>query len=450
MKYVWWGGILCLLCVMIPRAGAAQPGAPLQPSCIQEKKTLARADDFIIIHGDKIKENLNHPIGELSLLAVRGDRLEPIPFQVDEVDPEGEWVLTDIPPVLTDTSLEPDRDDDDGELDANDELALMARDVGDRLREECYPEDALRVDEIALEDPIDGGRAWIYLAAFPHDPPRSEKKYVAFDTEADRITSANYDMRLSPELPLAPGAISLHGGKNILDQMKLRIHLKIFGVPFSLNEQQMVSKLSLFKAGPIRIIRRSHTAVKFTKIFRTPYLAIENIYYENAALVPLRLMIPFNLKWFAKIVSVDVRVGADFQNMHGWKFRTNCDDCWVNIDGKMDEKENNLKGEDFHWFLCAGPRNAFMIRMIYNKRPDGSFQDTPVNAALYYMDDDALPDQPECVPGQSPNVGYRLQHLTELSRGLLYFYAILVSFRDYQSGDEEKFNSYIDHPIQVK
>ena len=419
-------------------------------SCIREGKTLTRVDDYVIIHGKTVSKNLGRLIGNLSLLAASGkDGLKPVPFQVDEIDSDGEWVLTEIPPALRDTSLEPDRDDDNGRFDQNDELAFMIRDSGHRIREECYPHEGLMVDEIMLEDPVNGGKAWAYLCSFPSSPPISDTRYVRYDVERDRIFTSNYEMRFPPELPIAPGYISLQGSENILDQMKIRLNLKILGVPFYLDETRMVSELSLFRTGPIRIIRRTRSAVKFTELFRTPSLAIENIYYQNASIVPVRLVIPFHLKWFKKLFSITVRVGADFQNMHGWRLRTNCDTCWVNIDGKMDETEKNLKGDDFHWFVTTGPRSAFMIRMIFNRNPDGSLQETPVTARLYYMDDDDAPDPPEFIPGQSPNLGWWMENLDQLSKGTLYFFAIMYCINNYTDGTEEKYVQAFNTPVRI-
>ncbi|MDD5224379.1 MAG: hypothetical protein PHE84_10335 [bacterium] len=425
------------------------------PGPVPEKKSLTRVQDYVLARGKILKNNLGKDIGQMGLLAFHKGKLEPIPFQIDEMNPEGDWVLTQVPPELKNTGLKPEKDDDDGSLDANDELAFMARDAGDRVKKESLPPGILAADEIMIRDPVDGTKAWVYLCSFSGSPLLSDRDYVEYvfpeGIPGGRIRNPNFEIGFSPELPIAPGFLSIHGSHNIIDRMKTRLQTKLIGMKFSLDETQLVSKTSLYKDGPIRVIRRTRSAVKLIGIFRTPSAAVENIYYENVSIIPFRVKMLFSIKAINKLIGyVKIRGTLDFQNIHGWRIKTDAGpDCWLNIDGKMDEAEKNVNGKNVTWFLVSGPPGAFMIRLVTNRMPDGSPQEAPLISRLFYLDDDLSLDPPEAVPGQSPGIGYWLDGTENLEKGIIYLYAISYTINDYYDGKEKEYMNILDKPLEV-
>lgn len=415
-----------------------------------EGKTLTRVDDFIVVKGKQLRKNIGKRIENLSLFAARNGEVKPIPFQIDEIDPDGEWVLTMVPPNLKEEGIQPDQDEDKECLDENDELAFMVRDSGDRIPKDRLPDGAVEVDEIALEDPIDGGKAWVYLCSFPADPPRSEVDYVTYAIEKDRVITRNYEMGFNPELAIAPGHISLQGSENIIDRLKIRFWCKIIAVQFFINENDLSSRLELYRDGPIRVIRRTRTAIYFTKVFRSPYGAIENIYYENTVIVPVKVQIPISLRFFKRILTVKVLAGPDFQNLHGWRIKTDGAPRWLGIDGKMDENEWEAQDTPFSWFIISSAKRAFMIRVLLDRQPDWSRWDSPMSSILHYRDDDNEPDPPEFVPGQSPYLGFNVQNILDLGRCTFFLVGVLHLLKDYQEGVEQKYLEILDRPVQVK
>lgn len=446
-QLILFTGVLVFISGVYP--GDARP-ADAQ-GLVLEKKTLTRVEDFVVVHGKILKKNLGRDIGQLGLFAFLAGKLAPIPFQIDELNSEGDWVLTQVPPELKNTKLKPERDNDDGNLDNNDELVFMARDAGDRIKREYSPPGALAVDEIMLRDPVDGGKAWVYLGSFSGKPPLSDRDYVEYVLPGGRIKTQIYEMDFPAALPIAPGYLSIHGSPNIVDRMKIREEVKLLGIKFSLTENSFVSELSLYKDGPIRVIRRTRNALKFIGIFRTPSAAVENIFYENISLVPIRIKIPFSVKTVKKLIGyIKARAGADYQNLHGWRIKTEIDpNRWFNIDGKMDEAEKSLEGKPCTWFLISGPPGAFLLRMISNRMPDGSFQNSPIKSRLYYVDDDLAPDPPEFVPGQSPNVEFYMDGIENLEKGTLYLYAIEYIINDYTDGKEKDYLNILDKSLEV-
>jgi len=417
-----------------------------------EKKTMTRVDDFVVVLGDKLKYSLGKDIATLSLFSATSGQVKPIPFQIDEINAQGDWVLSSIPPALKNSGLKPEVDVDNGKLDANDQLVFMIKDSGDRLDKALYPKNALSVDEISLTDPVSGGKSWVYLCAFTSNPPISDVSYIKYDITKDQVIAQSYVMGFAAKMPIAPGYVSVMGSPNLIDRMKIRVVAHILGIPYHINENQFVSKLSLYKAGPIRVIRRTKNAIKIFKIFQTPSAAVENVYYSNIASVPVRMTVPLNVAGVAKMFALRVEStgGADFQNMHGWQFKSNVSPNWITITGSMDETKKALNGKGpLDWYCLKGPNRAFMIRITLNRKPDGTIQNIPLSTKLGFMDDDKALDIPEDVPGQSPNVWFIIDGIDKLNKGTLYFFATMYMIKDYKDGDEGRYLTILDKPIRV-
>ncbi|MFZ1119482.1 MAG: hypothetical protein WAN81_04545, partial [Candidatus Binataceae bacterium] len=78
----------------------------------------------IVLKGAAMPQLVGNPESHLEMLALHDGRLAPIPFQVDEVLPDGRYALSDGPAPLA--------DDSPGILDRDDEIAMMLSDLGDR------------------------------------------------------------------------------------------------------------------------------------------------------------------------------------------------------------------------------------------------------------------------------------------------------------------------------
>lgn len=447
IKFALFGMVAGIFPLVLSAQEGAFPGP--NPAFI-EKKSLSRMDDSVVVRGEKLKRNLNNEIARFSLFAYVEGKFQPIPFQVDEINPDGEWVLTQVLPEAK-KSVKPERDDDNGSLDGNDELAFMARDAGDRVSFNGLPAGVEAIDEITLQDPVDNGRAWVYLMSFRENPPLSKKDYVEYKLPENQVVARNHVFGFNPRMSsIAPSLVSMQGSPNLIYRMKIRFSTKLMEIPFGFDENNLVSELSLYKDGPIRVVRRIRSSIQFTRLFRMPSVAVENIFYDNSMVIPVRIKIPISLKSFSGLISYTrVRGSADLRNTHGGKIKADTDPRWMNVDGKMDEVEKSIQWEGSTWFLTSGPEGAFIIRMILNRNPDGSFQKSPIKTCLYYLDDDNAPDPPESVPGQSPQVGWWMEGLPDLEKGTLYLSAIMYLIKDYTEGVEKNYLKILDQPIEV-
>jgi len=97
--------------------------------------------------------------------------------------------------------------DDDPSLDADDEIVVMAKDAGDRAPSgRRTPRRARKkgLARIKVEDPVDGGRGWVYLFAATRDAdhpldPAAGRDYVDYEFSLQRGSyQSTYDTRDGP------------------------------------------------------------------------------------------------------------------------------------------------------------------------------------------------------------------------------------------------------------
>ncbi|MHA1570112.1 MAG: hypothetical protein ACTSXZ_11640, partial [Alphaproteobacteria bacterium] len=147
-------------------------------------KNLTRDVDPVVISGKQIPTMNNRPIDQLRLYALKNGALQPVPFQIDQRDPNGELVFP-----LGD---QPTADTDAGRFDANDELVFMAMDAGDHAAKPPLPDNCRQAVLITLRDPQTGRQAYVYLLAFDDPPPPAKTDYVSWDAAGRNIISQMY------------------------------------------------------------------------------------------------------------------------------------------------------------------------------------------------------------------------------------------------------------------
>lgn len=143
-----------------------------------QRKTLRRPEEPVVVLGASLPRLKGVHKDRLRLYAVREGRLAPIPFQLDERTPEGNYCWTEGP--------DPVKDVDEGRVDDDDELVFMASDAGDRAPADlAAPAGAGVREEIELADPRTGEHGWVYAYAFADssgEPPVvSERRYVTVE-----------------------------------------------------------------------------------------------------------------------------------------------------------------------------------------------------------------------------------------------------------------------------
>ena len=137
------------------------------------KNTITRLFDHVVVMGSDLEENLNKPIPQMRLYALKDGKMQPVPYQIDEITEDGDWVLTHKSPYLSEKDEAKSillQDDPPEIMDENDQLAFMITDVGDRADPSAWPSGWIYADEITLTDPLTNEQGWIYLLSFNNPP----------------------------------------------------------------------------------------------------------------------------------------------------------------------------------------------------------------------------------------------------------------------------------------
>jgi hypothetical protein len=367
----------------------------------------------LIVKGAKMGPVLGARIDRMEVLALHNGRIEPIPFQVDEVLPDGRYALASGPEPLT--------DDSPGILDKDDELVAMLRDMGDRAASSSgLPPGAV---EIEVTDPLDRSHRYAYVAAV-QSPLRSPIDYVDYDEHQHVIESEHYRLGFTAELP-TDYALQSHkheGRPNLIDRFKVRIAAKVLAGMFTyrLNEAAVHNRLIAYKDGPVRVVRRVRHFARLALGIRSPEVTSEDFFYRDFIENPFRVKFP----WVPRLIFGDVRVNIylDFIDLRGFTL------AWSGMKGDGvrigDESSERAVIDDppvVQWvaFRCDG---RVMVQTV---APSADL--ALIDRRLYYSNDSPPFSAPETYPGEHPGVGYSMTGWEKLSRGAHLFDSLLVS-----------------------
>jgi hypothetical protein len=110
--------------------------------------------DPVVVSTGGLPDFSGWPSDRFRVVAARDGVIREVPFQFDEREDNGDWVVSpigDLPPFT---------------IGDDDELVFMAKDAGDRVELAALPHGHERAAEIRIRDPRDGGTAWAYLLGY--------------------------------------------------------------------------------------------------------------------------------------------------------------------------------------------------------------------------------------------------------------------------------------------
>jgi hypothetical protein len=426
--------IALLACLIVTPSRAEDriaPGAePPAVSWTLVTKDLTRTEDPVVLTGRDLPGMIARPVGGLRAYALREDRMIPIPFQVDEFDREGR--------ILSTAGASPGQDDDEGLLDANDELVVMAFDLGDRARREAYPAGARSAAEAEVTDPETGEKAWFYVFEFDSPPAPSPVSYVAYDPEDDLVDTARYRMDFNGEHAVLIDDMRIKSasgvdGPNLIDRIKARTILKT----------RLYLRVAAYKIGPIRVVRATEYYLRIFFLKVTPSAYVDFLFYRNAIVGPSEMKIPFSPKIVFRGGSESIS-GFDFDHdIYGWKFYTENHPDPVTLTGESMKNEGE-KREGVRWMALYGEPGGTLMRVVYGQ----SLLDAEVGYIFFYRDDKDREEKPEREKGESL-LGYYMDVL-QFPKGTHRFWFYQYFAAPYEPGDEKKFNDILDRPLGVE
>ncbi|HNS50786.1 MAG TPA: PKD domain-containing protein [Anaerolineae bacterium] len=228
-------------------AAVASAGQPIQGA--ERGSGVAawtRALDPTIVPGSQLPLFGGVTLGDLFVYAYRDGAWVEVPFQIDEVDSTGAFVVVE-----------------DGVLDSNDQVVFMAADLGDTATPYEWLDD---VDsqgypryEVEITNPLDTaekGWAYVYRSA---TLASTFAPYVTWDGANNRAVGETYIAGYNPASHLGMDSLELNGtGVDVLDRAKIRVagQCKFFGYwqPFSITEDDITNQpVTPDIQGPVRL-----------------------------------------------------------------------------------------------------------------------------------------------------------------------------------------------------
>ena len=345
----------------------------------------------VIIPGKLIRAAVRYPLSMYRLYryGVNG-RAESIPFQIDELNEFGDFIL--------DKGTEPNSKESNGIFDEVDELSFMGDDVGPAIKPISWPEGVpSSIYEIKLNPPHTVGvnmvavqrPGAVYLAVFLRNAPTySTKKYVVFDAPQSEVTTSRYRYGFDQKNWLVSRRVEVTDAKNprsfdpILSTTTfyLRADFKYF-LTFELNHNSIESSLEAYKTGPIRTIVRISFHYNILRMKLDLGMFTEVSFFSNAVYLPAVIFNPIDSPKSLNSGS-GMYYGMSFvENPQKYDIQTNMPEYQLGNSKIFDffkSKKINSPSNDY-WISARGPD-----RMMYLEfTPSKSLQEAGVAPTLY-------------------------------------------------------------------
>ncbi len=278
--------LVLLVLFLLPAAATAQ---------VTPKDLADRPYEAEVVSAAKFPLFFGAPIDELYLYAYDAatGAWRAVPFQIDERNENGSYFGWN-----------------DGLLDRYDELVFLVRDLGDKVPDGYWIDDAGSRNqvryEIAVRDTFRNGEtAWGYLFRAPHLSSSGAPSYLHYDAANDKVLSKYYRVGFNDKSGLPDEyAILPEGGGNgqdILDRMKIRIKAQ-FKAPATSKKivisEDNISKVEIsdFPQKPVRFIRNLTIKIE---------VSVLGISFSDETQFPI-FFYPFNMKIAANQINLDV------------------------------------------------------------------------------------------------------------------------------------------------
>lgn len=352
----------------------------------------------IVLKGAAIPQLLGSPESHLEALALRGGHLAPIPFQVDEVLPDGRYALTEGP--------EPLSDDSPGILDRDDEIAMMLSDLGERASPPPaeLPANALQIE---AEDATTHTLRYAYLAAVP-SPHLSPVSYVSYEPARGAVDGGSYRMTFRGDFPIG---LALRNGRgnfssSLIEGTQVQVAARILKLfKLRLNASGVANGVMAWHRGPVRVIRRVSHSVKLLFGIESPRVFSDEIFYRDYAEDSFLARVP----WLPRLFFDDVqmRTWLDFVGVEDFALGWRANEWRVLApESKRAALAAELRDEpEMKWLALRG--RGKLVLQTFMPSPD--FE--TLRRRLYYCDGAVAADKSEQAASSCAGGGLQIGYL---------------------------------------
>lgn len=421
---------------------------------------ILRAQDYPTLAGI--------PIAQLSVLAVRGDKLIPIPFQIDEFDTRG---LVYIQGVATPGSLNPgfitrERKADGvaGRYDNSDELVFMYRDAGRHKASAGQLAQLLdsnnRIKLLGVLELRRDGLPPRYAYVMQNQPLRANADYVRVDLAKGIAQTTVADIEWDPAsmamLKRIAPRVGPSSGKNIVDGVYGEVSTGLMqkNLRFSLNTTDNIRVQPVaVRDGPVRALMLVKLRIFYAGIPIFHDFLNVAMYEQGASLLArIRLDSLDAAKYFVNMIK-EPRIEAtiDFANLDGaevrWEALHNSSERAI-VDGSMNTIEDamNTIRMPGDWIWLDSKRGwHFFFSNNFSVEPDGLLQAfiDGMDVHMIYEDGADKTRAGERIPGAGPRFGVT-------TRGMpLILTSLLTTFRSIDLSKLTGIEDLIDRMIEL-
>lgn len=353
----------------------------------------------VVTKADTLPAAADKTIDTLSVAAVRGGELVPIPFQIDERDTEG-WAYiegaSEAQPVGT-----------PGVFDAQDELVFMYRDSGENAYDAARhgTPDGQILHELRFTH--EGRTRYAYL--LQGNDRRSSADYVSFDAETGKSRNTYYQFVVSPQNFLDFKDFRANVGptqdQRVLDAIYVELATGVISpwprLSFD-SVDNIKAELVRVKDGPVRALALLKLRIVVANI---PVFNIwsEVTVYDQGIVLPVSIRIPGGEVLTRILNQPRFYLALDFKDIQGGHVNAAGSDDpagYAVVDGKLSALEKTVTiSHEKNWLWLASQR-GWDVWARFDLPPDW-----PEQLDLRYEDDPGATTDWENFPGATPRVG---------------------------------------------
>ncbi len=394
------------------------------------KKNVPLSADPVIISGSDIPKMIATEIDGLRMFSYRAGVYEPIPFQVDQRNSNGDWVW--------DVALDQEKTFDDEDIkgkkifDENDLLVFLSKDIGEKGVSPRKYLNSVLVMEIEVIEPATNSTGWTYLAFYDTDIPKvSQVRYMNYIPDEQRIISPIYEVVYSKDHIGVLKEMKLNG-QLIMDRIKFRINAKFklgfVKIPLNFNEEDPTGYIDGSIMGPVRILQRAVVSMRLPLGLKISDINCDHLYYPEHYEVPLLFSISSLVKKASLLLSADY-IKYPFQKVH-----SNGDKLPLILGENSSETLQSILNMEGDWIALSGNLGS-VLNMV--KLPDNIEEDCTVKP--YMLDDPNGKNIPENYLGSEPEVGFEIQTKPGIRKGDYNIYMFFfLSSNPFQPEMKEK------------
>lgn len=247
--------------------------------------SISAFSEPVVLSGEMLPELLGKPVQSLRVLDSDENA---IPFQVDEVTSQGEYVLFE--------GDKPNSSSGNGVLDKQDEIVFLRKDADPAVSrfEEENKGMVVRVGEGKAK------RA-VYVRA-DSSIPLSDVTYIEYNDSKQHISTPFYYATFGRNRFhfTDAGVKDIKTGRfiHLTNELRVEILLKaLWGlVPIKYSEENVICLVQRYKCGPVRLIRRGDFHLNLGLGVKGSKASVNQICYPQMVKVPVRLHVPFRFR----------------------------------------------------------------------------------------------------------------------------------------------------------